>query len=91
MIKDINEGYCNKLKNRLFGLLCEFEKDGEWEPFLDNLLVELMGVPEDQWTIDYLTLYRKLSALRYLRYEYFRKTIFDCMNLLSRGGKNGLL
>ena len=25
------EGYKNKLKGRLFGLLCEREKNGEWE------------------------------------------------------------
>ena len=24
------EGYKNKLKGRLYGLLCEREKDGEW-------------------------------------------------------------
>ena len=25
------DGYKNKLKGRLYGLLCEREKDGEWE------------------------------------------------------------
>jgi len=29
------DGYKNKLKGRLYGLLCEREKDGEWEKFLD--------------------------------------------------------
>ena len=37
------EGYANKLKNKLFGLLCEFEKNREWEKFLDSIIIELMG------------------------------------------------
>lgn len=92
MVPDINEGYKNKIKNKLFGLLCEFEKNGEWESFLDSIEIELLGFPEEEKTINYLTLYYKISSLRFLRYEYFRKTIFDCMNLLSRDGDvNGLL
>jgi hypothetical protein len=35
------DGYKNKLKGRLYGLLCEREKDGEWEKFLDSLIIEL--------------------------------------------------
>ena len=35
------EGYKSKLKGRLYGLLCEREKDGEWEKFLDSLTIEL--------------------------------------------------
>lgn len=79
------EGYNNKLKNKLFGLLCEFEKNREWEKFLDSIIIELMGVPEEDRTINYYILMYKLSTLRYLRYEYFRSTIFDCMTLVSKG------
>ena len=78
------EGYNNNLKNRLFGLLCEYEKGREWEKFLDSLLIELMSYPEDYKTINYYRLYTKVSSLRYLSYEYFRSTIFDCMSLLSK-------
>ena len=28
---DVQEGYNNKLKNKLFGVLCEREKGREWE------------------------------------------------------------
>lgn len=80
----IREGYSNKLKNKLFGLLCEFEKDREWEKFLDSILIELLGYDESEKTINYYILYYKLSSLRYLKYEYFRSTIFDCMNLISK-------
>ena len=80
----IKEGYNNKLKNKLFGLLCEFEKEGEWEKFLDSIVIELMGYPEEEKTINYYKLFYKVSTLRYLNYKYFRKTIFDCMSLVSK-------
>ena len=80
----IEEAYQNKLKNKLFGLLCEMEKNREWEKFLDSILIELMGYDESNRTINYYILFHKLSSLRYLKYEYFRTTIFDCMNLLSK-------
>jgi len=80
----IHEAYNNKLKNKLFGLLCEFEKEREWEKFLDSILIELMGFEEDKRTINYYILFHKLSTLRYLKYEYFRSTIFDCMNLVEK-------
>lgn len=80
----ILEGYQNKLKNKLFGLLCEREKEREWEKFLDSIIIELMGYPEEQKTINYYILFYKVSSLRYLRYDYFRSTIFDCMTLVSK-------
>lgn len=82
-VSEVKEGYSNKLKNKLFGLLCEFEKNREWEKFLDSILIELQGFDEDERTINYYVLYHKVASLRYLRYEYFRTTVFDCMSLLS--------
>ena len=79
----VEEGYVNSLKNKLFGLLCEYEKGREWEKFLDSILIELMGFSDEEKTINYYRLYHKISSLKYLRYEYFRSTIFDCMSLLS--------
>lgn len=80
----VAEGYLNSYKNKLFGLLCEREKGGEWEKFLENLLIELEGFPESSKGINYLTLYHKLASCRYLVYEKFRNNIFDCMNLISK-------
>jgi hypothetical protein len=82
----VKEGYNNKLKNKLFGLLCEYEKGREWEKFLDSILIELIGYPEENKTINFYRLFYKLSALRYLSYKYFRTTIFDCMDLISKQG-----
>lgn len=84
MNKDIKEAYDNKLKSKLFGLLCEREKDREWEKFLDSILIELQGFEEERKTINYYILYHKLSSLRYLRFDYFRSTIFDCMGLINK-------
>ena len=84
----VQMGYNNKLKNKLFGLLCEFEKGREWEKFLDSILTELLGVEESERTINYYILYYKISSLRFLKYEYFRSTVFDCMSLLSKELEN---
>jgi hypothetical protein len=80
----VKEAYNNKIKNKLFGLLCEFEKGRDWEKFLDSILIELMGYPEESRSIDYYSLFYKISSLRYLKYEYFRTTIFDAMSLVSK-------
>ena len=74
-------GYKNKLKSRLYGLLCEKEKNGEWEKFLDSILIELEGLGPN--SINYWSVIGKLHSLRHLNYEYFRKTIFECMNLVG--------
>ena len=79
------EGYNNKLKSQLYGLLCEYERGRDWENFLESILIELDGFSQEERTINYYTLYHKLAACRHLSYKYFRKTIFDCMSLLSRG------
>ena len=75
------DGYKNKLKGRLYGLLCEKEKNGEWEKFLDSIIIELKGLGAN--SINYWPLLGKLSSLKYLSYDYFRKTIFECMNLVG--------
>lgn len=81
---EVYVGYLNKLKNKIYGLLCEQEKDGEWEKFLDSIICELLGFSEDRKTINYYILLSKLSSLRFLRYEYFRKTIFECIGLIDK-------
>ena len=84
-IPEVLEAYNNKLKSKLYGLLCEYERGRDWQGFLDSILIELEGFDIEERTIDYYSLYHKLSSLKFLNYTYFRKTIFDCMSLLSRG------
>lgn len=87
------EGYHNRLKNKLYSLLCAKEENGEWLSFLDNIIIELEGIPAEDRGINYLVLYYKINSLRYVDYKWFRKIIFDCMSLLSAKGdeKNGVL
>ena len=82
--EEVYDGYKNKLKSKLFGLLCEYEKKREWEKFLDSILIELLGYPEELKSINYYILFYKLSSLKYLRYKYFRTTIFECINLVDQ-------
>ena len=77
------EGYYNKLKGRIYGSLCEKEKEGSWEKFLDTIIRELMGLSDVDKAINFWRLIGSLSALRYLNYEYFRKTIFECINIVG--------
>ena len=84
MTSEVKKVYNNRLNSKLFGLLCEREKGREWEKFLDSILIEVMGRSEEDRDADYYILFYKLSTLRYLKYEYFRGTIFDCMDLISR-------
>ena len=62
------EGYYNKLQGRLYGLLCEREKGGAWEKFLETILLELYGLEKIDKTINYWPLIGKLSELKYLDY-----------------------
>ena len=85
----VDDALSAKLKSQLYGLLCEYEKNREWESFLDSIIIELLGYPEEEKTVSYYRLFHKVSSLRYLSYKYFRTTIFDCMNLISKVDKNG--
>ena len=82
--EEVYDGYKNKLKSKLFGLLCEYEKKREWEKFLDSILIELLGYPDELKSINYYILFYKLSSLKYLRYKYFRTTIFECLSLIDQ-------
>lgn len=82
-IEEIKLGYLDKLKGKFFGLLREREKQGEWEAFLETIEIELIGLEEQLASINYYELRAKVSSLRYLKFSCFRKTIFDCMNLVG--------
>jgi hypothetical protein len=84
----VDDALAAKLKSQLYGLLCEYEKNREWESFLDSIIIELLGYPEEEKTVSYYRLFHKVSSLRYLSYKYFRTTIFDCMSLISKVDKD---
>lgn len=74
-------GYKNKLKGRVYGVLCEKEKNGSWEKFLDSIIIELYGLGPN--SINYWALLGKLQALRFLSYDKFRTTVFESINLIN--------
>lgn len=82
--EEVYQGFINKLKNQLYGLLCEYEKKRNWNNLLDAIEIELIGFPEEHRGINYYILYTKVSSLKYLRYEYFRKTVMECIPLFDR-------
>ena len=57
------------------------KKNGEWEKFLDSIIIEVRGLGAN--SINWWPLIGKLTQLKYLSYEYFRKTVFECINLIS--------
>ena len=83
------DGYKNKLKGRLYGLLCEKEKNGDWEKFLDSIIIELYGLGPN--SINYWALMGKIQALRFLSYDAFRCTVFESINLVGGLDKNDAL
>ena len=81
---NLSDEYKTRLKNRLFGLLCEYEKEREWRKYLDAILIELYGFANENRTAAYYHLVHNLSSCRFLSYEFFRSTIFDCMSLVDK-------
>lgn len=75
------EGYKRSLVSRLYGLLCEREKGGEWKKYASSLHTELLGFEPE--SISYYVLLGKMGALSKLDYPEFRKTIFECITLVK--------
>lgn len=84
----MKDSYREKLKGRLFGALCEKEKadGGNWDRCIESVQIELAGMAEndDQQSINLYSLIGLLAMLKYFNYEYFRKTIFRCMDLIDK-------
>lgn len=78
----MDKNYKDRIKKNCYGLLKERENGGEWEKFLDTILIELIGTKIE--TNNYNAVLSKLTACRYLSYKYYRKTILDCINLIDR-------
>lgn len=84
MNEQLNQEYLKRLRNKLYGILCEKEKGREWEKFLENILIELMGIPDSAKNLYFYTIFYKLSSCKFLEYKYFRNNILECMGLLDR-------
>ena len=84
----VKEAYKEKMKKRLYGLLREREKNGEWEKFLDTITIELRGMKAEADGPTYRSFMYKIYELRYLSYKYFRSTVLDCINAIGKVEKD---
>ena len=82
IIKDLD-----RITNQIFKLLPLREENGDWESPLRNLIIELGGMDSLLENVDFFSLLCKMEALRSLTEEddffTFRRTIFECLNILS--------
>ena len=77
-----------RITNQVFKLLPLREEGGDWQSPLRNLLIELAGLDELLLeSVDFFSLLCKMEALLSLTGEddffAFRRTIFECLNILS--------
>ena len=74
------------LRNKIYKILPEREENKDWEKTLDEVLTLLAGLLKVTEETSFGIIYMKLSGLAIrgdtMEQKYFRKTIFDCLNLL---------
>lgn len=78
----------DRIINQIFKLLPLREEGGDWQSPLRNLIIEVAGLDELLLeSIDFFSLLCKMEALLGLTSEddffAFRRTIFECLNILS--------
>lgn len=76
-----------RLVNQVYKLLPVREEGGDWIKPLSTILEELTGMSYLVETIDFFPLLCKLEGLASLTHEddftLFRRTVFECLNLLN--------
>ena len=77
-----------RITNQIFKLLPVREEGGDWESPLRNLLIELAGLDSLLLeNVDFFSLICKMEALLLLTekedFFAFRRTIFECLNILG--------
>jgi hypothetical protein len=82
----MNKAIIDSFKNRLYKILCDKEENKNWSLEQDNLLMDLSSflLNDDETSDKFFILYSKISLLTFLSYKYFRKNIFECINILER-------
>jgi hypothetical protein len=80
--------HLNKITNLIFKLLPSREEGGDWETPLRNLMTELAGMDRIMLDhADFFPLICKLESLATLTDDQdflsFRRTIFECLELMS--------
>lgn len=86
--KDVIIADLDRIINQIFKLLPLREEGGDWQSPLRNLIIEVAGLDELLLeSVDFFSLLCKMEALLGLTSEddffAFRRTIFECLNILS--------
>jgi hypothetical protein len=74
-----------RLTNQLWKLIPMREHEEDWEKQLDTVILEIVGLYEILQSPAFLQLLSKLEGLRVkeTEFELYRKTIFECINLIQ--------
>ena len=78
-----------RLTNQLWKLIPMRENEEDWQKQLDTVILELVGLNEIFIGPTFLQALSKLEALKIkeVDFEFYRKTIFECISLIQ-GIKN---
>ena len=91
----IREEDCNKnvqrLTNQLWKLIPMREHEEDWSKQLETVILEIVGLDEIFIGPSFIQLLSKLEGLRKedINFEFYRKTIFECISLLRGINFNG--
>lgn len=88
-IEDIEKNV-RRLTNQMWKLIPMREHEEDWPKQLDTVILEIAGMHEIFMTPQFLQLLCKLEGLKAQEttFEFYRKTVFECISLLqefSRG------
>ena len=82
-----------RLTNQLWKLIPMWENNEDWEKQLNTVIIDIAGKDEIfLHNSHFLQLLSKLEGIRVsedIEFNIYRKTIFECINLINEVDKNG--
>lgn len=85
--KEVVETTINRLTNQLWKLIPMYENDEDWLKQLDTVILEIVGLKEifysDPQFLQLLAKLEGLKASEEIEFSVYRKTVFECINLLQ--------
>lgn len=74
-----------RLTNQLWKLIPMREHEEDWPKQLDTVILEIAGMNEIFMNPQFLQLLSKLEGLKVYEtnFEFYRKTVFECISLLQ--------
>lgn len=89
--KESVEKNCLRLTNQLWKLIPMREHEEDWSKQLETVILEIVGLDEIFIGPSFIQLLSKLEGLRKedINFEFYRKTVFECISLLRGINFNG--